>query len=114
MRNGYVDAIRKEFTELIIEETFSQNETYLTVKKDANVKICDYLYHHLKFPLILMFATDEREKDGCFKVHYVFSVDEEDAFIIIKVNIEERVPRYKSLTHRVPAANWYERFCEKA
>ncbi|MCX9013056.1 MAG: NADH-quinone oxidoreductase subunit C [Candidatus Methanoperedens sp.] len=104
-----VDAIRKEFGESVIEETIRRNEAYLTIKQDANVKVCDYLYHHLSAPLVSMFAADERKKDGHFKVNYVFSFDREDAFVILKINIDEKTPQYRSITSRIPAANWYER-----
>lgn len=106
---AYVDAIRKEFGGLIIGESALRNEVYLTIKKDANVKICDYLYHQFNTPLVSIFATDERKKDGHFKVHYVFSCDREDAFIILRINIEEKSPQYRSITSMIPAANWYER-----
>src|SRR3989304_2699423 len=101
--------IRKEVKSLILNETVSHNELYLTVKKDVAVKLCDYIYHHFDAPLISMFATDERKIEGSFKVHYVFSFDREDAFIIIKIDVDEKSPYFKSITHRIPAASWYER-----
>ncbi len=104
----YIGSIRKEFGSLVLDETISNNETRLTVKKDAAVRICDYIYHTLDSPLISIFAADERAKDGCFKVHYVFSC-KDDAFIIIKIKVEETSPRFATLTHKIPAANWYER-----
>src|SRR3972149_10638896 len=104
-----IDLIRNEFKSLILNETVSHNELYLTVKKDVAVKLCDYIYHHFDAPLISMFATDERKIEGSFKVHYVFSFDREDAFIIIKIDVDEKSPYFKSITHRIPAASWYER-----
>jgi Ni,Fe-hydrogenase III large subunit/Ni,Fe-hydrogenase III component G len=103
-----IETIRKELSSNIIEETVSRNETYLTIKKEAIVKICDCIYHHLDLPLISMFATDERKKDGIFKIHYVFS-GKNDAFIILKINIDEKNPKYPSITHKIASANWYER-----
>src|SRR3989304_2598992 len=109
MNNVHIEAVRKEFKDLILEEAVSGNEIYLTVKKEAAVKLCDHIYHHLNAPLISLFATDERKKYGMFSVHYVFSLDKDDAFIIIKIHIDEKTPSYPSLTHKIPAANWYER-----
>ncbi|MCZ7385331.1 MAG: NADH-quinone oxidoreductase subunit C, partial [Candidatus Methanoperedens sp.] len=109
MNRESIEAIKKEFGNNILEEISSRNETYLTVKKEANVKICDHIYHHLDIPLVSIFATDERKKEGCFKVHYVFSIDKADAFIIIKINVDEKSPKYNSITHKIAAANWYER-----
>ena len=109
MKSEYTDSIRKEFGSVILDENVSRNETYLTVKKDSAVKICDYLYHHFDAPLVSIFAADERKADGCFKIHYVFSLDKEDAFLIIKINIDEKSPEFSSITHKIPSANWYER-----
>lgn len=103
-----VDALRQKFNGYIIEETVSHNEIYLTVKKEATLKLCDYIHHNIDLPLILIFATDERKQVGYFKIHYVFS-DKDDAFIILKTNIDEKEPQFSSITHKIPAANWYER-----
>ncbi|MDP3104197.1 MAG: NADH-quinone oxidoreductase subunit C [Candidatus Methanoperedens sp.] len=108
MSEEYIETIRKEFGNLILNETVSNNETYLTINKDDAVHICDYLYHTLRSPLLSMFATDERARDGCFKIHYVFSC-KGDAFIIIQIKIEEKLPKFATLTHKIPSANWYER-----
>lgn len=108
MSEEYIEAIRKEFGNLINEVKVSNNETCLTIKKDDAVRVCDYLYHTAGYPLLLMFATDERTINGCFKIHYVFSC-KTDAFIIIQIKVEEKVPEFATLTHKIPAANWYER-----
>ena len=108
MSEEFIENLKKEFRSDILDENVSNNEHYLTVNKDAAVHICDYLYHTLNFPLILIFAVDERAKDGCFKIHYVFSC-QSDLFIIIKIKIEEKSPGFTTLTHKIPAANWYER-----
>lgn len=109
MKSEYIEAIRKEFGNNILEESLSHNEMYLPVKKEAALRICDYLYHHFDAPLISIFAADERKKDGNFKIHYVFSLVKEDAFIIIKINIDEKNPEFTTITHKIAAAGWYER-----
>lgn len=104
----FTEAIRKEFGNPVLDETISNNEHYLTVAKDSAVRICDYIYHTLNFPLISIFATDERARNRCFKIHYVFSC-KGDTFIIINIKLDEASPRFATLTHKIPAANWYER-----
>ncbi len=104
----YTEAIRKEFGNLVLDETVSNNEHYLTVEKDAAVRICDYLYNVMNSPLISMFATDDRAKDSHFRIYYVFSC-KDDMFIIIRIKVDETSPRFATLTHKIPAANWYER-----
>lgn len=120
--NELIDAIRKDFRSEILDEKFSGNEIYFTVKGDSSVKVCYHLYHHLGAALVSIFATDRRKKEGYFKIHYVFSLiapsgnEEhnrvqwtENAFIIIQINIDEKALHFHSITPRIPAANWYER-----
>lgn len=104
----FTEAIRKEFGNPVLDETISNNEHYLTVSKYSAVHICDYIYHTLNFPLISIFATDERARNRFFKIHYVFSC-KDDTFIIINIKVEETSPRFATLTHKIPSANWYER-----
>jgi Ni,Fe-hydrogenase III large subunit/Ni,Fe-hydrogenase III component G len=109
MKNEVVDTIKKDFQDKILEESVSNNEIYLTVKKESIVKLCDRIYYHFDLPLILIFATDERNINGFFKIHYVFSIDRDDAFIILRINVDAKNPGYPSITHKIAAANWYER-----
>lgn len=104
----YVEAIKKEFGELVLNENRSNNEIYLTVDKDAAVRICDFIYHTLNSTLISIFAADERARDGCFGIYYVFSC-KGDSFVIIKIKVDETSPGFPTLTHKIPSANWYER-----
>lgn len=109
MKSKYTDAIKKEFQDRILGEEVFHNETYISVRKESIVKICDHIYSHLDIPLVLIFATDERKWDGNFRLHYVFSPDGEDAFIIVKTDIDGKNPGFDSITHKVASANWYER-----
>ncbi len=109
-----MEPIRKDFGSDILDEKISGNEIYLTVKRDAAVKICDHLYHHLGAPLVSIFATDRRKNEGCFRIHYVFSLMKDDqkitnGFIIIQTNIPEKTTQFRSITPKIPSANWYER-----
>jgi len=109
LMNTIIESIKKEFSNNILGVSISHNETYLTIKKEKIVKMCDHLYHHLDIPLVCIFATDERKEEGSFKIHYVFSVDREDAFIILRIDIDGKNPKFPSITNKVAAANWYER-----
>jgi Ni,Fe-hydrogenase III large subunit/Ni,Fe-hydrogenase III component G len=104
-----LEAVINEFGSRILNQKVSRNEIYLTAEKDAAIVICDYLYTQLGAPMILMFATDERKTAGHFNIHYVFSFDKEDAFIILRIHVEEAAPQFQSLAIKIPAAGWYER-----
>jgi Ni,Fe-hydrogenase III large subunit/Ni,Fe-hydrogenase III component G len=56
-----------------------------------------------------MFASDEREVDGKFYLHAVFSQRGRDAFDILVLPLAPGSLSYPSITPEVPAAHWYER-----
>jgi hydrogenase-4 component G len=85
------------------------NETSLEVKRDDFKDICRYLSEERHAVLRLMFATDERERDGLFRVHAVFTVPGVDRFFHIVLPVKEPDTRFPSLTPHIPAAHWYER-----
>jgi Ni,Fe-hydrogenase III large subunit/Ni,Fe-hydrogenase III component G len=100
-----MDTIRKK----AITTTDRLNETALEVRAEDFRDICRHLFEDLHGLLRVMFATDEREKDGLFRIHAVFSVPGLDRFFIIVLPVPESEPRFPSITSRVPAAHWYER-----
>lgn len=102
------DMLKKEFSSDITGERVLRNEMYFEVRSDAVARICDYLYHTLGSPLILLFATDDRAKQECFRLHHVFE-DSADAFIILETDVDAEKAEFSSITGRIPAASWYER-----
>jgi len=58
-------------------------------------------------PLVTVFATDEREKDRGFRIHYVFGVPHESHFIALMLQLENTV--FPSLAREFPAFALYER-----
>jgi Ni,Fe-hydrogenase III large subunit/Ni,Fe-hydrogenase III component G len=85
------------------------NESYLEVRRDDFRDVCRYLSGEMHGLLRLLFATDERERDGVFRVYAVFSVPGVDRFFIIVLPVSGDDPRFPSLTPHIPAAHWYER-----
>ncbi len=86
-----------------------RNEVYLEVKKEDFRDVCVQLHARRHALLRLMFAADERQKDGFFRVYAVFSVPGEDRFYFIVLPITEQEPSFPSITNAIPAAHWYER-----
>lgn len=62
----------------------------------------------LGYPLALMYGTDEREREGAYFVHAVFSVPGH-GFLTLRAPLDADRPHYPSLTRRIMAAHWYER-----
>ncbi len=85
------------------------NESSLEVRRDDFKDICRHLSEEKHALLRLMFATDERERDGLFRVSAVFSVPGLDRFFRIVLPVKGSDPRFPSITPSIPAAHWYER-----
>lgn len=85
------------------------NELYIEVTGSNFRDACAYLHKEKKAILRLMFAADERETDGAFKIYTVFSIPGIDSFQIIVVPVKSDAPAFPSITDVIPAAHWYER-----
>ncbi len=84
-----------------------ENEKYIELSAaDFPRKCAEYSRRHF---LRTMFAADERELDGYFRVYAVFSPMGEDRFDILTMKLREDALAYGSITPLVPAAHWYER-----
>jgi Ni,Fe-hydrogenase III large subunit/Ni,Fe-hydrogenase III component G len=85
------------------------NESYLEVTARDYKDVCRRLSEDLHAMLRLMFATDERERDGFFRIYAVFSIPGADRFIFVVLPVSPSNPRFPSVTPYIPAAHWYER-----
>ena len=86
-----------------------RNEVYIEVRKEDFKDVCAQLHARQHALLRLMFATDERQKDGHFRVYVVFSAPGEDRFYFIVLPLAEQETSFPSITSVIPAAHWYER-----
>lgn len=93
----------------LINKKQNLNEVYIEVRKKDFKDACIYLYKNGEAILRAMFATDERQIDGTFKIYAVFSVPEKDEFSIIFISLAEDDLSFPSITNNIPAAHWYER-----
>ena len=85
------------------------NEEYREVGIDEFRDYCVSLNESGNFIFRLMFASDERRGEGCFKVYVVFSESGSDRFRIPFTRLAGDTLSYRSLTPDIPAAHWYER-----
>jgi Ni,Fe-hydrogenase III large subunit/Ni,Fe-hydrogenase III component G len=85
------------------------NERYIEVRKKDFRDSCIYLYQNGEAILRVMFASDERQIDGTFKIYAVFSIPGRDEFCIIYISLEPDDLSFPALTNNIPAAHWYER-----
>jgi len=86
-----------------------QNELFIEVRKEDFKEVCSQLHTRQHALLRLMFAADERQKDGLFRIYAVFSVPGADRFYYIVLPVADQDPSFPSITNVIPAAHWYER-----
>src|SRR5262245_52670730 len=65
------------------------------------------LYADKQATLKLIDATDERAKNGCFKVWYVFGVPGKNLFIVPYIRIDEQTATFPSLVGVTIGASGY-------
>lgn len=85
------------------------NEVTVALRKDWLPHACTLLAEGHGAWLATMTGTDERARDGCFRLYYVFSFPGADLFLTLIVAVPKDDPIFPSVTPYLPAANWYER-----
>lgn len=85
------------------------NEVYIEVGKETFREACYYFFNGEKAILRSMFAADEREIDGMYRVYAAFSVPNIDKIFIVVLPLAQADAEFPSITPNVPAAHWYER-----
>ncbi len=103
------DLAKRFGSQIEATRTFNGNEVYLHTKMEFVPGLCGYFYRKQSGRLVSVFAEDERERSGCYFVHYVFALDLLHAFFIVRIPIAPGQPEFTSLTNAVHAVNWQER-----
>jgi Ni,Fe-hydrogenase III large subunit/Ni,Fe-hydrogenase III component G len=85
------------------------NEVYLDVHADCVAAVCALLYRKWHGRLVSLFAEDARESRACFHIYYVFALDAEHGFLILRAPASADQPQFTSLANALPAVNWQER-----
>ncbi|TLD42770.1 MAG: Ni,Fe-hydrogenaseI large subunit HycE [Candidatus Jettenia ecosi] len=109
-RQDYLDTLTSRFYGTVtITKSFLENEIYISTSKEKLIDICSYINSTFQASLSAMICNDERSLNKYFKIYYVFSLPEEDTFLIVNIPVSEQEPVFPSITPKIPAAHWYER-----
>ncbi len=118
MTDTYFNELTTQFSYAFLDsETPVPDELYITVKPEACVGICRYLYEKCGASLVSMVGSDERPLNGGFRLYYFFSLPGHGSsvpqgsrsFVNLQMKVDERHPEFTSITPYMPAAHWYER-----
>jgi Ni,Fe-hydrogenase III large subunit/Ni,Fe-hydrogenase III component G len=89
--------------------TVNGNELYIEMDNSKISEACIYINKTLGYPLVSMFANDERPLHGKFALYYVFADRADSLFLILKTLIDEGNPVFTSTAGEIHAAASYER-----
>ena len=87
----------------------SAKEWHVFAAKDSILRIAECLIEIFGMRFLFLFGSDTRKENGSFTLHYVFSYAQQDQFLVVQTRVEEKDPRFPSLAHFLPQANWHER-----
>lgn len=84
-------------------------ELALDVNAQALPGLADRVSQALEGRLMSLFASDERDQTGQFRLHHVWSLPRLQSFLLLSAPIDPAAPSYPSIAAKYPAANWFER-----
>ena len=108
-----ISELRREFGEHLDGLSVAHgNEIYCDLRADSLdwlPNICVFVHHQWHASFVCAWASDERTRHGAFRVHYVFSLEPQDLFVIVAARVSVERPEFPSVAAHMIAANWAER-----
>jgi len=109
MIDKIIQDISKHFGKKIKKITIENvNEVYLEVEPEDIVDICTYLNLTNNYPLVLMFASDERKLINSYAIYYAFGLRESNIIITVKIAVASDKAEFMTISEKIPAAYRYE------
>lgn len=71
-------------------------------------KVCVDFRNARKLQLVTIAATDEREKNGSFRIYYVFGIPGKKFFLVPYIILKDKA-EFPSLVVKIHGVSWYER-----
>ena len=85
------------------------DEIYFHASLDLVAGFSGHLYKKWNARFVSIFADDVREHEKVFHLYYIYALDVQRAFFILRVPVPADKPEFPSLTNAIPAADWQER-----
>ena len=106
---NFQDKITEQFRDDIISSEFHFNELYLEVSAQSLRKLSLALSRDFGFPLVSMFAVDEKTRKNCYTIYYVFADRRSGGLVILTLPVNPVSGTFESLCNAIPATALYER-----
>ncbi len=112
-REAYIERLKTVLGDRVsIREEAVPNEVYLSLRQESLrtlPEICSLLTESLDAHFTTLVANDERTLNGNLSLYYVFSVAQEDCFLILQVPVDPRHMEVPSISPTLESVNWFER-----
>jgi Ni,Fe-hydrogenase III large subunit/Ni,Fe-hydrogenase III component G len=104
-----LEELPPELAHAIGEMSISRREMRIEVERNALAQVAAFMRRRLHARLLSEHGSDERDLEGCFRVHVVLDIPDEDEVIILSSRLDAHAPTYPALTPVFYAADWYGR-----
>jgi len=94
---------------LLRAEELTPGRIYFAINREDVVEAADYLFNGLGARFFVSVGTDRRQEKGKFEVLHIFSLDEDNLFASLRIQLDPSDPVIASITPLIPGANWAER-----
>lgn len=112
-REAYIERLKTVLGDRVsIREGAVPNEVSLSLRQESLrtlPEICSLLTESLDAHFTTLVANDERTLNGNLCLYYVFSVAQQDYFLILQVPVDPRHMEVPSISPTLESANWFER-----
>jgi Ni,Fe-hydrogenase III large subunit/Ni,Fe-hydrogenase III component G len=88
------------------------NEIHLELRLESLnwlPKVCNLVSHQWHASFLCAWTSDERVRDGVFRLHYAFALLKHDIFVVVSAAVPAEKPEFPSVAAQMIAANWAER-----
>lgn len=82
---------------------------HFVIEKRAMRSVVGGLLANLQARFLISVGIDKRPLTGDFAILHLFSLDREQAFVLLESAVSEKDPSIESITETIPGANWAER-----
>jgi Ni,Fe-hydrogenase III large subunit/Ni,Fe-hydrogenase III component G len=85
------------------------NQLLVRVSRDLLPSVVEHAVREMGARFVISIATDMSEKTNDYRVSYVLALDRQKKFLILESSLPADDLKVRSITPKVPAANWSER-----
>ncbi len=106
----FIHALKEKFPDKILStrEPVSM-KVYVEIQREALRVMAEHLFRGLGARFNTIIGVDRRPTHQDFQTTHLFSLDEDQIFVLLQASLDPNQPEADSITPIIPGANWAER-----